>query len=104
MDKIKPCPFCGIHPEVFDDSLHPEGARVYVKCGHNSCIGSSKAYWNTKEWNTRPQEQLLKNALDQLLRAIELSYDENYSRRTINARFREAVSEVKRVLGVAKVK
>ena len=50
------------------------------------------------------QKSKLKSALDKVLGSIRFSYDENFSRKAVNARFRETEKEVQKILGIAKPK
>lgn len=82
--KLKHCPFCSyekVQKDIDKVSCPKCGAVVYLT-------------W----WNNRPHSDILKKALDTLLKAVQFSLDENVNRKTITGRLKHALIESKRIL------
>jgi hypothetical protein len=54
-DQIKPCPFCGQHPEVWGSGYGEEGLMIH--CISDDCANPSLSYYSHEKalavWNTR---------------------------------------------------
>ena len=62
MNKLKPCPFCGKMPEVYEFNR-----RKYYGCGRDECYTAGFNGTVTKSiWNTRPIEDDLRNRIAEL--------------------------------------
>ncbi len=59
---------------------------------------------NLKIAELESQKAKLKEVIDILIKTINLSLDENYTRRTVNSRIRESLNQVSKILGIAKEK
>lgn len=65
------------------------------------CI-DCQSYANSPMWNKRAQEEKLKGAINVFIGAAEMVLNENFSRRTVVARTKEAMLSAKKILGVHK--
>ena len=62
MNKLKPCPFCGKMPEVYEFNR-----RKYYGCGRDECYTAGFNGTVTKSiWNTRPIEDNLRKRIAEL--------------------------------------
>ena len=62
MSELKPCPFCGKMPEVYEFNR-----RKYYGCGRDECYTAGFNGTVTKSiWNTRPIEDDLRNRIAEL--------------------------------------
>lgn len=52
--EIKPCPFCGKIPHIWEDAIK------YVRCETEVCPASTMHRWGVtlKDWNTRYGEKI----------------------------------------------
>lgn len=99
MIRNKPCPFCGNDAELFQ--VTPLSKEFFIGCSSGNCEASG-CQFSLDMWNNRPQEDRLKEVIDKLLNSIKISYDENFSRKTVNARFKSVLSEIQKNLGIIK--
>ena len=65
---LKPCPFCGSVAKLTEKELLDESDLfdLYYNVGCNKCsaeVGSVKAEWAIRSWNTRHDEMTLKKVL-----------------------------------------
>ena len=68
MNKLKPCPFCGKMPEVYEFNR-----RKYYGCGRDECYTAGFNGTVTKSiWNTRPIEDALNARIAELSQAVGL--------------------------------
>ena len=94
-DKPKPCSFCEVDPHEH---------QAHYTCKTPYCPANGGVYVTLGIWNYRPLENKLKDAIQELLKAIEFSIDKDLKRYLITARLKEARATVHRILGIAKTK
>ena len=69
MSELKPCPFCGKEPSIYEDT-------GYVYCPNDDCMAADsyleKAILPVEKWNTRPIEDALNARIAELSQAVGL--------------------------------
>jgi hypothetical protein len=92
-EKPKPCPFCGANPRTISDQYYSHNTYY---CENDDC--SSDGAFKLEEWNNRPVEQKLKDAIQKMLNGINFALDQNFSRKIICIRLVECRKEAIKLL------